>query len=117
MALGAVLPQMPSIVIDGDPAMASALASMLPRTKVMEDYRHWKENVLDAIGGEERHRDFALHVEPLVHAATYDEFDQVAKQLSRTMPEHIWRYLNAGAGDALRSPLQRTKCTLRGRAV
>ena len=102
--------QMPSLTTDGDAAMASAISSILPRTKALEDYTHWKDNVLEAIGGPERHRDFARYILPLVDAATYTEFDGIAARLSTAMPKHLWRYLNAGAGDAQRSPLQRTKC-------
>jgi hypothetical protein len=104
-------------VIDGDAGLASALGALLPDTKVLEDYRHWKENAMDAIGGAEPHHDFSVHIAPLVQAATYDQFDEMARQLSQTMPRHLWRYLNQGAGPARRSPLQRLKCKHRARAL
>ena len=80
----------------------------------MEDFRHWKENVLEAIGGTNRHADFLRYVGPLVEAPTFEEFDAVAEKLSKTMPPQLWRYLNQGAGPANRSVLQRTKCKLTG---
>jgi hypothetical protein len=102
-------PQIPAVVIDGDAALAHALHDMMPRTHIMEDYRHWKDNVLHQIGSDDRHRLYARHVQKLVDARTFDEFDMLAAQAGLTMPPSLWRYLNHGAGRAERSALQRLR--------
>ena len=105
LALG----QIPSIVIDGDSAIASALATVLPRTHVLEDFRHFKDNVLDAIGGQERHRTFQRFVQPLVDARTLAEFEEREALLVQQMPPALRNYMRANEGVAQRSPLQRLK--------
>jgi len=112
LSIGRMAYQIPAIVIDGDSAIANAIEAMLPRTYVLEDYRHWKDNALQAIGGPEPHRLFARHLQPLVDARTFEQFDALEAQMLPDMPDRLRNYLTSNEGAAGRSPLQRLRSTL-----
>ena len=100
------------MVIDGDSAIASALADEFPDTKVLEDFRHFKENVLEVLRtvSPEPHAEFQRCIQPLVDAPTYESFDDTFKRVQPHMSERLLRYLQTGDGPAQRSVLSRLKC-------
>lgn len=101
------------MVIDGSSSLAPALAQALPNVKVLEDFRHFKKNVMDVLKqvSDEPHRLFSQHILPLVNAATLDEFDETYERLYPSMPRALVRYLHANEGPAGRSVRQRLRGT------
>lgn len=102
---------MPVVGIDGDPALANAFRDVLPHTRVMEDYRHWKHNVLKVLDGDDQHRLFQHHIQQLVDAPTFAEFDRLAAEAATSMPPKLWKYFKHGEGPAGRSAMQRLRGT------
>jgi len=102
--------QLPSIVIDGEHALAAAIRVKLPNTVILEDYRHLKKRVLDKIGGTVRYADFDKFIQPLINAATHADFQAVFAKVRKAMPAKLLDYLVQGHGSANRSVLQRIQC-------